>query len=281
MKKIAVVNDLSGFGKCSLTAAIPIISALGVQCCPLVTGVFSNQTGYESFYCKDFTDDMRPCIEQWKKLGVSFDGILTGFISNSRQGKIICELIDTFKTNKTVVVVDPVMADDGELYKCYDEQSVESIIAICEKADLITPNLTELCIICGESYHKLIALEQDRLFEKIRDMSKECCRTGDKIVVTSGIHLPGKKIANTVFDSGNFDVIITDSAGESFSGTGDILSSFITAQYVKGVKISDAVAQAAEFIYKSIRTTIEETGGNYNCVDGTHFERHLNMLTDI
>lgn len=281
MKKIATVNDLSGFGKCSLTAAIPVISALGVQCCPLVTGVFSNQTGYDSFYCKDFTDDMRPCIEQWKKLGANFDGILTGFISNSRQGEIIGELIDEFKTESTVVVVDPVMADDGEIYKCYDSKSVQSIIALCEKADLITPNLTELCVICGEDYNSIFSLEQEELFEKIKAMSKKCREKGDKTVVTSGIHLPNKKIANTVLQNGNFDIIVTDSVGESFSGTGDILSAFVTAQYVKGVKVKTAVEQAAEFIYKAITSTIEETVGNYNCADGTHFERHLDMLTKL
>ncbi|MCM1544049.1 MAG: pyridoxamine kinase [Ruminococcus sp.] len=280
MKKIAAINDLSGFGKCSLTAAIPVISALGVQCCPLVTGVFSNQTGYDSFYCKDFTDDMNPCIEQWKKLGAKFDGILTGFISNSRQGKIISDFIDEFKTDETIVVVDPVMADDGEIYKCYDEESVNSIINLCKKADLITPNLTELCIICGEDYSKVITLSDGALFEKIKAMSEQCSG-GKCIVVTSGIHLQSKKIANTVFDGGSFDVVITDSAGESFSGTGDILSSFITAQYVKGVRVKDAVEQAAQFIYKAISATIEETGGNYRCADGTHFEKFLYTLTTL
>ncbi|MCM1364414.1 MAG: pyridoxamine kinase [Faecalibacterium sp.] len=281
MKKIAAVNDLSGFGKCSLTAAIPVISALGVQCCPLVTGIFSNQTGYDSFYCKDFTDDMKPCIEQWKKLDAKFDGILTGFISNSRQGEIIGELIDTFKTDETVVAVDPVMADDGEIYKCYDDESIKSIIALCEKADLITPNLTELCILCGEDYQRISALEEEMLFEKIKAMSEKVSGINGKIVVTSGIHIPNKKIANTVLENGVFDIIISDSAGESFSGTGDILSSFITAQFVKGVNVKTAVKQAADFIYKAISVTIEETGGNYNCADGTHFEKLLYTLGEI
>jgi len=110
MKKIAAVNDISGFGKCSLAVSIPIMASLGVQCCPLVTGVFSNQTGYDSFYCRDCTDDMEPCIEEWKKLSASFDGILTGFIANGKQGKIIHKLIDVLNKlaegGNTLVIIE-------------------------------------------------------------------------------------------------------------------------------------------------------------------------------
>ena len=235
MKKIAVVNDLSGFGKCSLTAAIPVISALGVQCCPLVTGVFSNQTGYDSFYCRDFTNDMKPCLDEWKKLSASFDGILTGFISNSRQGEIISYMIDEFKTENTLVVVDPVMADDGEIYKCYDEKSVRAIINLTKKADIITPNLTELCVLCGREYNEITSLCETALFEEIHKMSRSLCTLPLRTVITTGIHKDGK-IANAVYDKGQFSVIFSPCESGSFSGTGDIFSSFITAQCEKGVR---------------------------------------------
>ena len=151
MKKIAAVNDLSGFGKCSLTAALPVVSALGVQCCPLVTGVFSNQTGYDSFYCRDCTDDRVPCIEEWKKLHADFDGILTGFIANGKQGEIIHKLIDVFGNGKTVIAVDPVMADNGKMYDAYTHNTCMKIKELTKEADIITPNLTELCIFAASA----------------------------------------------------------------------------------------------------------------------------------
>ena len=281
MKRIAAVNDLSGFGKCSLTAAIPVMSALGVQCCPLVTGVFSNQTGYDSFYCRDCTDDMEPCIEEWKKLDASFDGILTGFIANSKQGRIIHKLIDTFGKENTVVAVDPVMADDGEIYKCYDDECVKAIISLAERADIITPNLTELCILSGRNYNDVVALSQKELLEAIKEMSALQNKDKAKIVVTSGIHISENEVANTVYDGGSFDVIVTPHYGGSFSGTGDILASFVTAQYIKGVSVKDAVKQASQFICKSIEETIKDTNGVYNRADGIHFEKYLSELGNL
>lgn len=281
MKKIAAVNDISGFGKCSLAVSIPVMASLGVQCCPLVTGVFSNQTGYDSFYCRDCTDDMVPCIEEWKKLGAEFDGILTGFIANSKQGEIINKLIDTFGKEGTVIAVDPVMADDGEIYKCYDEESVKAIVSLAERADIITPNLTELCLLSGKEYKKTISLKGDELLSTIREMSVLQNKEKAKIVVTSGIHLSENEVANTVYDNGSFDVIITPHYGGSFSGTGDILASFVTAQYIKGVPVKKAVKQASEFICKSIEETIKDTDGNYCRMDGVHFEKYLRELGEL
>lgn len=281
MKKIAAVNDISGFGKCSLAVSIPVMASLGVQCCPLVTGVFSNQTGYDSFYCRDCTDDMEPCIEEWKKLHADFDGILTGFIANGKQGKIIHKLIDTFGKENTVVAVDPVMADDGEIYKCYDEESVKAIMSLAERADIITPNLTELCILSDMSYEKIIALQNDELLSEIEKMSALQSRDKDKIVVTSGIHISENEVANAVYENGNFDIVITPHYGGSFSGTGDILASFVTAQYIKGVPVKKAVKQASEFICKSIEETIKDTDGNYCRMDGVHFEKYLRELGDL
>lgn len=278
MKKIAVINDLSGFGKCSLTAAIPVISALGIQCCPLTTAVFSNQTGYDSYYCIDCTSHMNSCIEEWKRLNVSFDAILTGFISSSRQGKIISDFIDFFKDDNTFVVVDPVMADDGNIYDFYDDGCVSSIMELTEKANLITPNLTELCFICGKNYYEINKLPQEIKFNEIKAMSEQINEKSSKIIVTSGIPVGNGKIANAVYDNGKYDIISCEKLGGSFSGTGDILSSFVTAQYIKGINASDAVRQASDFIIKSIKETLEDTKGNYNPADGIHFEKFLHTL---
>lgn len=277
MKKIAVINDLSGFGKCSLTAAIPVISSFGIQCCPLTTAVLSNQTGYESYACRDLTDDLPEFINEWKKLGASFNGILTGFISNSRQGQIIADFIDTFKNEGTTVVVDPVMADDGCVYDCYDEKSVEAIKSLVYKADIITPNLTELCILTDENYGEIILLEKEQLIQKIKNMCLSLNEKHRLKIVASGIKSSGK-IANAVFDGGSFEIIETSAFNGSFSGTGDILSSFITAGCVSGMGLAQAVRSAVDFIHKSIDDTVKDSDGKYNVCDGVNFEKFLYTL---
>jgi pyridoxine kinase len=274
LKKIAVINDLSGFGKCSLSVAIPIISSHGIQCCPLTTGVFSNQTGYDSYKSVDFTKYMNSFIDEWKKLTDDFDGILSGFISNGEQGKIISDFIDTFKRDNTLVVVDPVMADDGVIYPCYDDKCVSEIINLVGRADIITPNLTELSIIAGRDYAELISLDSDDMLCEIEQMSA----TLNKSVVTTGIHISSGEVANAVYHNGDFTVIKSKMLGGSFSGTGDILASFITAQCVNGNDIVSAVQKASDFIEKSIAETIDDTNGNYDTADGVHFEKFLNEI---
>lgn len=274
MKKIAVINDLSGFGKCSLSAAMPIISAHKIQCCPLPTGIFSNQTGYDSFKSVDFTEHMTSFISEWKKLGARFDGILTGFISNSEQGKIISQFIDDFKTVNTTVLVDPVMGDGGEIYPCYDEKSIEAVKLLVSKADIITPNLTELCLLCGENYFDITECSTDIMLEKIKSMS---AKTGKTVIVT-GIHLSADTIANAVFNNDKFTVIESKRLGGGFSGTGDILASYVLAEHLNGSSIETAVKKASAFIEKAITSTMNDADEKYIPADGIHFENMLDIM---
>lgn len=279
MKKIAVINDLSGFGKCSLTVALPIISVLKSQCCPITTAVLSNQTGYDDYYCKDLTDDLPKIINGIKNLNPDFDGILTGFISNPKQGEIISDFIDYFKKDGTLIVVDPVMGDDGEIYDCYNDESVTAIKNIAKKADIITPNLTELCMLCDDDFNVVDSLSDNNKLTAVNIMCETLCRKNKnnlKITV-SGIHLNDGIIANAVYD-GKFTVIKTKSQGGSFSGTGDILSSIITAKCVNGETLINATKCATEFISKSIAETISDTSGQLCPADGVHFEKFLAEL---
>ena len=127
LKKIAVINDISGFGKCSLTVSLPIISALGIECNPIPTAILSNQTGYDDFYSVDFTENMTPYIDIWKKQNVHFDAILTGYLASEKQVDVILDFIENFKDENTLVFVDPVMADDGVMYDTYDENLCEKV----------------------------------------------------------------------------------------------------------------------------------------------------------
>ncbi len=268
MKKIAVINDISGFGKCSLTAALPVISAHGIQCCPLPTGVFSNQTGYESFKSVDLTDYMQGFANEWKKLGVSFDGILTGFIPNSRQGEIISDFIDSFKDENTVVAVDPIMGDDGEIYPCYDENSINAVRSLAEKADIITPNLTELALLCEKD------LRLDYSEAEIADMAASL---GNKIVVVTGIRLGESEIGNAVCCGERFEIIKSERLGNNFSGTGDIFSAYVLSEYIKGSDIFSAVKKASSFIEKAIEETLKEESEKQYHADGIAFEKLLSI----
>ena len=187
MKKCAVINDISGFGKCSLTASIPVMSAMGIQVNPVVTGVFSNQTGYDSFESVDLTDMLPKITRQWSRLSPHFDGILTGFFLGVKQYEYILDFIKTFRRKDTIFLADPVMGDNGKIYSTYTPEMVECVKQLCLTADIITPNLTELKIISGE--------------DDIISAGKKIMDKGVKSVIVTGV-VEDEKIANYVFSDG-------------------------------------------------------------------------------
>ena len=165
MKKIAVINDLSGLGKCSLTAAIPVISVMGVQACPFPTAVLSNQTGYETYFCEDLTRQMTPYMEQWKKRGFIPDGIYTGFLSDEKQADKILKFMDLFAGEETLILTDPVMGDDGEVYPIYTEGLRSRFRELVSRSYVITPNLTEALLLLYGKEKIVIPKEVRDMFE--------------------------------------------------------------------------------------------------------------------
>lgn len=157
-KKIAVINDLSGFGRCSLTAAISVISAMGIQACPLPTALLTAQTGYPHYYMDDYTDKMDIYRQEWLKMGQHFNGIYTGFVASEAQIDQIFHFIETFHTQDTFLLVDPVMGDDGIKYDMFTPKLLEKMKALAEAADIITPNLTELCLLTDASYDTIMEI---------------------------------------------------------------------------------------------------------------------------
>ena len=153
-KKIAVINDFSGFGRCSISVCLPVISAMKIQCCALPTAIFSNHTGFESFFFKDCTDDMEAYAGEWKKLGLKFDGIMTGFLGSHRQIEIVERFFRDFHTTECLTLVDPVMGDYGKLYPTYSEALAKDMHELVKYADILTPNLTEACILTGREYRE-------------------------------------------------------------------------------------------------------------------------------
>ena len=161
-KKIAVINDLSGFGKCSLTAAISVIAAMGVQPCPLPTAVLSAQTGYPSYYCDDYTDRMELIYREWEKMRVHFDGICTGFMSGEDQIGKVLEFLDIFYKKDTFLLVDPVMGDNGQGFPFLTSELRSAMKKLALRADIITPNLTELCILTDTDYRMIKVMTEEK-----------------------------------------------------------------------------------------------------------------------
>ncbi len=271
MKKVAVINDLSGFGKCSLAVAMPIISALGLECCPVPTAVLSNQTGYNEFYSVDFTNHLPSYINVWKKQNIKFDAILIGYLASEKQVEIILDFIENFKNDDTIVVVDPIMADDGVMYHTYNNELCDEVKKLTQKAHIITPNLTELCILCGADYEEI---NRENDVEKIGRLASSLINDTTRTVVVTGAK-KDNEVYNIIATENATDVVKSTLLQGAFSGTGDIFSSIVCSEIVNGKAVKDAVLLATEFITESIKNTPTKL-----CYepDGVNFQNNLYML---
>ena len=275
-KKVAVINDLSGFGRCSLTAAIPVFSVMGVQPCPLPTAVLTNQTGYPQFFCDDYTDRMDHFTDYWGRLGAAFDGICTGYFANGRQIEKVLHFLERFRGPETLLVVDPVMADDGRIYDTYDEALCREVALLARRADVITPNLTELCLLTGGGYEAIAALSEAELLTGVERRAETLRAEGIGTVIVTGVHA-GETICNCVFSEGVRLVERARRFAGSYSGTGDLFSAAVCAALVRGDPVGRAVKLATHFLERSIADTVD-TGSDRN--DGVNFERHLPLLIE-
>ena len=270
MKKVAVINDISGFGKCSLTVSLPVLSALGLECNPIPTAILSNQTGYDDFYAVDFTENMTPYIDIWKKQNVRFDAILTGYLASEKQVDVILDFINHFG-NDSLVFVDPVMADDGVLYDTYDNTLCEKVKALAKRANIITPNLTELCILCDADF-KEISTDND--IQKISNLALSLLNETTKTVVVTGIK-NNNEIINLIVQESGTNTVKSTLLNGSYSGTGDIFSSIVCGGITNGMDVLSAVKLATEFITESIKST--PTALDYEPC-GVNFQKKLEML---
>ncbi|MBQ3275826.1 MAG: pyridoxamine kinase [Oscillospiraceae bacterium] len=251
-KKIAAINDMTGFGRCSLAAEIPVISRLGVQCCAVPTAILSNHTGFASCFLDDYTRHFRAYTAEWKKLDLRFRGILTGFLGSEEQFVLVEEFLDTFAGADTVICVDPVMGDNGCAYRSYTPAMCTAMGGLVRRAHIITPNLTEACLLTGTAYHEGVWHRREllALLAALRAMGPE------KIVVTG---IPqGEFIANLAADGDAPPRLIRQHRiGESRSGVGDVFSAVIAADAVCGAPFLPSVCRASSFVKKCIRRTVE------------------------
>lgn len=275
IKKAAVINDLSGFGKCSLTATIAVLSVMGVQPCPMPTAVLTNQTGYKNHYCIDLTDELCHYKEMWSLNNESFDGIYSGYIADKKQVDIILDFINTFRKSNTIVLVDPVMGDNGRLYSAFSNETCKKVCSLARSADIITPNLTELCILTDTDFEELNShCESDDFLERISDVAKGAFSHSEQKIVVTGIK-KGNCLYNGVFTKQDCSFVKAECHGGSFSGTGDIFASIVFASVVNGESLVSAVSKAVSFIEKATADTAKEP---YDRNDGINFEKFLYQL---
>lgn len=270
-KRIALVNDITGFGRCSITVELPLISAMKIQACPLPTALLSVHTGFESHYIDDYTDRMLPYMENWQENGVEFDGICTGFLGSVEQINIVEEFISRFKKDGTKVMVDPVMGDYGKIYSSYTLDMCWEMRRLLKKADLVTPNLTEACQLLDIEYPKNGDISDDDLIK----MAKALADKGPSQVVITGLH-DDKGVKNFIYERGGMvKTLIEPKIGGDRSGTGDAFAAIVAGSLVNGLSLEEAVEKAASFITKVLKYTVElDLPWNY----GLPFEEFLTEL---
>lgn len=268
-KKIAVINDLSGYGRCSITVQLPIISAMGIQTCPIPTGIFTNHTGFDSFAVRDCTDFLHNFIDEWKKINISFDGILIGYLTNPAQIDFAKTFIEEFGSDSTVIL-DPVMADNGEFYSGYDSKIAERLSELISYADILTPNITESCILTGKRYKSGFTCDE------LTEMAEILTRDRANRVVITGIDSPGF-VSSFAFESErgeNYRLYRKEKQHNERPGTGDVFSAVIAADALNGKKFLNSVERASDFVAKALKVSDEN---NIDGLNGVCFEKFLSI----
>ena len=280
MKKVAVIQDMSSFGKCSLTAAMPVLSVMGMQAVPLPTAILTAQTGYSSFYCEDLTSRMDYFMDEWSKLGASFDGIHTGFVTGKEQIDNIFRFLGVFHSTDTTLLVDPVMGDHGEVYKMFTGDLLERMKELVKCADIITPNVTECCLLTGLSFERMQSYQHEIDYIQVLEEAGQQLQqaTGAKVIIT-GLNPPtaaGKRYVGNMFvDEERSFHSIRDYNGESYSGTGDLFASVIMGGMMRGQDLVESMKLAETFLAAAIEATSKEQVPREA---GVHFEQFLRML---
>ena len=253
MKRILTIQDISCLGKCSLTIALPVISALGVETVILPTAVLSTHTMFKNFTVKDLSDQIEPITEHWLSEDVHFDAIYTGYLGTVEQIDQMKELFKKFKKDDTLIFIDPVMADNGKLYPAFDMDYVKKNKELCGEADIIVPNITEAAFMTGMEYKE----EYDESY--IKDMLAALSDFGAKISVLTGVSLSEGKTGVYGYDSEKDDYFIyqNDRIDASYHGTGDLFSSTCIGEICRGKSWQDAMKIAADYTAKTISVTLE------------------------
>jgi len=274
VKQIAAIHDLSGCGRTSLSVVIPILSALGIKVCPLPTAILSSHTQYEGYHIVDLTDHMQPVIDHWKTLNLSFNAIYSGFLGSPKQIDIVRGMIDTFHNENQLIVVDPVLGDNGKIYGPISKDMVTEMKSLILKADIITPNLTEAALLLDEPFHMNINEEE------IRDWILRLSDMGPDIVVITSVPNDSSMKNSSVIaynkNDSRFWKVPVDYIPADYPGTGDCFTSVLVGALLQGDSLPIALDRAVHFISCGVRATF---GYNYDQNQGMLLERVLDRLS--
>ena len=269
--RIAAIHDLSCFGRCSLTIALPVLSAMGCQCCPLPTALLSAHTGFPGNTFLDLTAEMGRIADHWAAMDLQFDAIYSGFLGSADQVDTVARFFDTFKKSDTAVIVDPVMGDHGTAYRTCTPELCRGMRVLAENSDVITPNLTEAALLLDRPYEEI---RQADAYEVVRRLSLG----GRRSVVLTGYSSEPGQTGTLCFDrdSGESKAVQTPREPQDFSGTGDLFASVLAGGVAKGVPLFQAAQAAADFVRDCIARTLAE---GLTEQDGVDFEPLLGQLT--
>ena len=272
--RVAAIHDMSGFGRCSLTVAIPILSTMGIQCCPLPTAFLSTHTGgFEGFTFLDMTDELPKVAAHWKSLGLGFQAVYSGFLGSERQIAIVEDFLREFRGPDTLAVIDPVMGDHGTVYQTYTPAMCAGMARLAELADVITPNLTEAALLLDIPYGELPVGEAG-----CREIVERLSLDGRRSEVLTGASTAPELTGAMCFDArtGRTEAVQTRRVPQEFHGTGDVFASVLTGALVQGASLPDAVRQAVDFV----RACAERTArAGIPMREGVEFEPLLRLLT--
>ncbi len=273
---IAAINDLSGFGRCSLTVVIPILSSMGYQVCPLPTAVLSAHTGYPHPHVRDFTTDMGAFLAHWDQLGLSFDAVYTGFLGNEAQVDVIEPFLREHKQRGALCVVDPAMADHGRLYSGCTSELAQKMRRLVALASVITPNLTEACLLTDTPYADVVDEAGIANCKRLHALGERLLALGCGAAVITGVHSAEGLLENWVFERGREPRIVrVPRVGKNFAGTGDVFSSVLCGELLHGTPLVAAIERTAEFV-REVTAFTAEAGTPLQ--DGVMFEPFLRRL---
>ncbi len=275
MKRIVTIQDISCVGKCSLTVALPIISAMGTETAVIPTAVLSNHTAFSDFTFTDLTDNITPIADRLQAEGITFDAIYTGYLGSYRQIELVEAFINKFRTERCTVIVDPAMADNGKLYTGFDSAFVARMAALCAHADIILPNFTEACFMLGDKCESSVCTQ-----EIAKNTLPRLTALGARKAVITGVTRADGSYGAVGYDSETDEYFsaFSEHIYRSFHGTGDVFASTFTGALMRGLAIGDALKVAVDFTVACIKATVEDENSNWY---GVNFESAISELCTL
>lgn len=269
-KRVAAIHDLSCFGRCSLAVILPVLSVMGVQCCPMPTAVLSSHTGgFDHIARTDLTGQMEGTVAQWESLPLTFDGVYTGYMASAEQLRLVCGAVDILKKTDGLVVVDPVLGDHGRLYRSITEEMVAAMAELCSHADVITPNLTEANLLLGR--------RPDAPITDVENMALALSEEGRRSVVITGVTPADGQVGAAWYDRerSTFGVAAGQRVDGAYPGTGDLFAAVLTGGLVRGESLARSADRAADFVRRCAGRTLEK---ELPVREGVEFEPLLGLL---